>query len=245
MRRLLVVLLALAGPARALEIEGGVTHESLDKGLPDWDSVYLEAAHDLAPRQTVYGVLRETDRFDLRDTELAVGYYHPFSPSWGGQIEVAASPDHHVLPRSSIFGQLSWIAGDGWIVNGGARLNEYTENNTRVLNGSVEKYFGAWRAAYALYNGKPEGAGSATAHRVVLDYYYGERSRVGIGATWGREVENVGPPTGLITSDVRAIGIYGRHWFTPAWAVTWDLGTHEQGELYTRTGGRLGLRYRF
>src|SRR5574341_1696667 len=115
MRRLLLMLAVLAGPAHALEIEGGLTHESLDKGLPDWDSVYLEAAHDLAPRQTAYGALRETDRFDQRDTELARGYYHPFSPSWGGQVEITASPEHNVLARSSIFGQASWIAGDGWI----------------------------------------------------------------------------------------------------------------------------------
>ena len=106
MRRLVLLLAVLAGPARALEIEGGLTHESLTKGRPDWDSVYLEAAHDFAPRQTLYGVLREVDRFDLRDTELAVGYYHPFSSRWVGQIEASASPQHNVLARSSIFGQL-------------------------------------------------------------------------------------------------------------------------------------------
>ena len=42
-----------------------------------------------------------------------------------------------------------------------------------------------------------------------------------------------------------SISIVGRHWLTPDWAIAWEIGTHEQGDLYRRTGGRLGLRYRF
>ena len=67
---------------------------------------------------------------------------------------------------------------------------------------------------------------------------------MGLSVTFGREVENI-VPNGIVTSDVRAFGIYGRHWFAPAWAVTWELGTHEQGDFYRRTGGRLGLRHDF
>jgi len=148
--------------------------------------------------------------------------------------------------QSSVFGQLAWQFGQGWVVSGGARYNSYTDNDSRTLNAGLERYFGSFRAFYALYNGKPQGSSSASAQRLGLDYYYcGERCRVGAALVWGREVENVGPPTGLITSDVRAFALYGRHWFTPAWALTWDASTHEQGDLYRRTGLRLGLRHRF
>jgi YaiO family outer membrane protein len=245
MRRAALLLALLATPAWALEIEGGGTYENLDKGQADWKSLYLEAAHDFAPRQTLYGVLRETERFKLRDTEFAAGYYHPLGASWTAQVEASYSSQHNVLPEASALGQLTWAAGGGWILTAGLRYSDYTDNGTRLVIGGIERYFGAWRAGYTLYNGKPESAPSASAHRLSVDYYYGERSRIGIGGTWGREVENVGPPTGIIVSDVRAIGLYGRHWLTPAWALTWDIGAHEQGDLYTRTGGRLGLRYRF
>ena len=246
MRRTLLLLGFIAGPAGALEIEGGLSHESLDQGLPDWSSVYLEAAHDFAPRQTLYGVLRQTERFDLRDSELAVGYYHPLAASLTGQVEATYSSQHNVLPESSLFGQLAWAAGSGWVVSGGARFSEYTDTSTRLLIGGLEKYFSGYRAFYTLYNGKPEDTGSATAHRLGIErYYYGERSRIGVAVTWGREVENVGPPAGIVTSDVRAFGLFGRHWLTPDWALTWDVGTHEQGDLYRRTGARLGLRHRF
>lgn len=244
MKHAFLVAALCATPAWALEVEGGLTHERLSRELRDWNSQYLEAAQELAPRRTAYGMVRRTERFDLRDTEISGGYYHP----WGdltALIDASYSPDHRVLPEWSAFGQLSWRVAGGWVASAGWRHNEYSTGGARVLIGGLERYFGPYRAAYTLYNGRPDGAGSGSAHRLSFDYYYGERSRLGIAATYGREVENVGGPTDVITSDVRALALLGRHWLMPAWAVTWELGTHEQGELYRRTGAKLGLRHRF
>ena len=246
MRRGLIVLALVTARASALELEGGLTHERLTNDRPDWRSIYVEAAHDLAPRQTLYGLLREVERFDQRDTEIAAAYYHPLAANWTALIEASHSPDHDVLPKASIFGHVSSALGSGWVVSGGVRFSEYALKDTRILMGGAERYFGSYRAAYTLYNGKPEGESSASSHRLSFDYYYyGERSRIGVAATWGREIEYVGPPAGIIVSDVRAFTLLGRHWLTSSWALTWDLGSHEQGDLYRRTGGRLGLRHRF
>ncbi len=245
MRHWLALLALAASPAWALDVEGGFTKENLDHGKPDWKSLYFEAAHDFAKRQTLYGGLRETERFDFRDTEVAAGYYHPLTEHLTAQVEASHSPEHQVLPQNALFAGASWEIRSGWLVSGGARYNQYTENDSRVLNAGLERYVGNWRAFYAIYNGKPQGAASASAQRLGLDYYYGDASRIGAGVTWGREVENVGPPTGIITSDVRAISIYGRHWFARDWAVSWEALRHEQGDLYTRTGVRIGLRHHF
>ena len=207
--------------------------------------MYLEAAHGLAPRQTVYGALREVERFDLKDSQIEAGYYHPLTRRLTGHVEANASPEHNVLSKGSLFGELALEFGAAWVASGSARKNEYTASGTRVITASFERYFSRYRAFYTLSNGKPEDAGSASSHRIGLDYYYaGERSRAGVSATWGREVENI-PPAGIVTSDVRALNVYGRHWIAPRWAVTWELGTHEQGDFYRRTGGRLGLRRSF
>ena len=245
MRRILILLAFFASPAVALEMEGGFTHETLTNGKPDWKSLYLEAAHDLAKRQTIYGGARETERFDFRDTEVAAGYYHPFTERFTAQVEGSHSSSHNVLPENSLLGAASWELAKGWVASGGMRYNQYTDNDSRVLSAGLERYFGNYRAFYAIFNGKPQGAPSASAQRAGLDYYYGEKSRVGAGVTWGREVEYVGPPTGIVTSDVRAISIYGRHWLMPAWAVSWEALRHQQGDLYTRSGVRLGLRHLF
>lgn len=245
MRRALLLLAFLAGPACALEMEGGFSKENLDHGKPDWRSIYLEAAHDFAKRQTLYGLIRETDRFDFRDTEIGAGYYHPVTERLTAQVEASHSPSHNVLPENAVSGGASWEVGPGWAASGGLRYNQYTDNDSRVLSAGLERYFGSYRAFYAVYNGKPQGAPSASAQRLGVDYYYGEKSRIGAGITWGREVEYVGPPTGIITSDVRAVSVYGRHWFTPSWALSWEALRHEQGDLYTRTGVKLGLRHLF
>jgi YaiO family outer membrane protein len=245
MRCALLLLALLAHPAWALEMEGGFTKESLTNNKPDWKSIYLEAAHDLAKRETLYGLVRETERFDFRDSEVAAGYYHPFTEHFTAQVEASHSSSHNVLPENAGFAAASWELSKGWVASGGLRYSQYTDNDARVLNAGLERYFGNYRAFYGIYNGKPQGAPSASAQRLGLDYYYGEKSRMGAGITWGREVEYVGPPTGIITSDVRAVSVYGRHWFTPFWALSWEALRQEQGTLYTRTGIRLGLRHLF
>lgn len=228
------------------EAEAGASYEHLTNDKPDWRSVYVDALQTFAPRQSLYGTIRETERFDLRDFELSAGYAHPFGAKWTAVVEASYSPDHDVLAENSEFAQLYWAPGAGWVLNAAARFSSYTDSDSRVLTAGIERYFGHCRAGYTYYDGKPENAESAPSHRVSFDYYYfDDRSRVGVAISWGREVENVGPPTGLITSDVRSISIVGRHWFTPDWAIAWEIGAHEQGDLYRRTGGRLGLRHRF
>ena len=250
MRFFLLALAALAATAQAqdafLDVEAGGTYEHLSNGRDPWSSVYLDAARQFAPRQTLYGGVRETERFAFRDSEIGLGYSQPLGAKWTAVLEGTYSSQHNVLAENSVFGQLAWAAPAGWVVSAGARRSEYTTSRVNLLAGTVERYWSAFRAGYSIYNGRPEGSGSATSHRVFLDHYYdGERSRIGVGAGWGREVENQGPPTGILTTDIRNLTIGGRHWLSGNWAVAWDGWTQQQGDLYRRTGGRLGLRYRF
>lgn len=249
MRLLALVLAALAAGAHAQEsfvdVEAGGSYENLSNGRDPWKSVYLEAASQFAPRQTLYGLARETERFGFRDSEVGLGYSQPLGAKWTATLEGTYSSQHNVLAENSVFGQVAWAAGDGWVLSGAARRSEYTTSRVNLLVGGLERYWSGFRAGYNIYNGRPEGSGSATTHRLSLDHYYdGERSRIGVSGAWGREVENQGPPTGIITSDIWNVFLGGRHWLSGRWAVTWDAGTQQQGDLYRRTGLRLGLRYR-
>jgi YaiO family outer membrane protein len=230
---------------RNTEIETGFTRDHLSGGRQEWQSWYLEGAHDFARRHTLFGGLGQTDRFGLRDDVLWAGLYYPLAREWTLLVEASHSPDHQVLARYSAFGQLHVALPHGWGLAAGLRHSEYTSVYTNTLLAEVERYWGNWRGAYTLYLGRPEDAGSAPAHRLQANYYYGERSRVGAAFTFGREVENTGPPSGIITTDVMSFAVFGRHWFAPQWAATWEVLTHEQGNLYRRTGLRLGLRYGF
>lgn len=226
------------------ELEAGFSRERLSTGFADWESRTLFGAHQFRPRHVAYAQLRETERFALRDTEIAAGLYYPLA-SWTMLLEASRSPQHRVLPSHSLFAELHRSFAAGWGASAGWRHSEFTRSSADVFVLGAERYWDSWRGAYTLYLGKPEGAGSAAAHRFQLDRYYSSRSSVGISATTGREVENLGPPAGLISSEVRGFALAGRHWFAPDWAASYELLSHEQGSLYRRKGLRLGVRHRF
>ena len=227
------------------ELEVGYSRETLSNNLPDWTSSYLLAVHRFDERKTFYGGLRETRRFGLDDTEAHGGLYYPLGATWTSLVEVSASPTHEVLARYSAYGQMQKNLPGGWGLGLGLRHNEYSLTGTNVLSAFAERYWGNFRGAYTLYSGRPEGASSAASHRFQLSYYYAARNSVGLSYSNGREVEYLGPSRGVLTSDVKNWTLSGQHWLAPAWALTYDVVNHEQGNLYRRQGLRLGLRHSF
>lgn len=227
------------------EVEAGYSRETLSNNLQSWTSTYLLASRRFGERRVLYGGLRETRRFGLDDSEVHAGVYYPLGSTWTAQVEGSLSPTHEVLAKNSVYGQLQKSLPGGWGLGVGLRHNEYTLTASNVVSLLAERYWGNFRGAYTLYSGKPEGGSSGSSHRVQLSYYYADRSSVGISYSDGREVENVGPPRGVLASDVRNWTLSGQHWLTPAWALTYDLVNHEQGNLYRRQGLRLGIRHSF
>lgn len=245
---LLVAMLVAAGAAAQepprLEGELGATHERLDRGRDPWRSVYVEGSWRHAGGRTLYGGLRQTERFRQRDDEVQAGFYQPFASDWTVQGEVTASPEHHVLPEHAFMLGFARRLPHGWVASVGLKRTEYTATASHLATVGLERYTGPWRLAYTLYAGRPDGASTGVAHRLQADYAYGERSSVGLALTRGREIENAGP-AGIIVSDVQELGLIGRHWLSARWAVSYEALVHEQGDLYTRRGLRVGLRRLF
>jgi YaiO family outer membrane protein len=230
-------------PANA--IEAGGSYDALNQGFSYWQSQYLFAEHRFAPHQVLYGQIEHTRRFDLDDGQLSLGYYHPLSREWLLLLEGTASPTHEVLPQWSGLVNIGRNLPYAFRAELGYRHSDYRPNAADLGTFTLERYFSQYRAAYTLYLGKPEGAGSASAHRFAFSYYYTDFSSVTLAYTTGREVENVGPPTGIISTDVRDVSLYGRHWLSRDWALTYGVHWHEQGHLYTRQGVRIGVRRAF
>ena len=235
---------ALAAPPAGTEVEAAYSRETLDHGLADWQATQVLLDHRYAAGAVAYARAQRTRRFSLDDNELLLGGYMPLSDKWLLQLEASGSNTHRVLPEWSALAQISLRLPAAWGVSLGARRSEYTDSGSRLLLASVENYFGSVRVAYTLYSGRPDGAASAASHRLALDYFYGERSSVGISGSTGRELESVGIGRAIVT-DVDSISLTARHWFTPHWAITGELLHHRQGALYTREGARVGIRLRF
>ena len=227
------------------EIEVGYGHETLTKNGLDWRVTHLDLSRQIADRHTIYGGLRDVRRFGLADTEATAGFYTPLGAAWTAVVEASVSRSSQFLPKYTLFGQLHKAHASGWGTSVGLRHSEYERSVVDILSATAERYWGNWRGAYTVYAGRPEGASWASAHRFQLTHYYGDHDFIGVNYTTGREVENVGPPTGVRSSDVNGWSFTGRHWFSRAWALTYDLVSHEQGTLYRRQGLRVGVRHSF
>lgn len=231
----------------SLQLEGGSSYENLDNGYDDWSSVYLDAVWNRAPRQTLYGGLRRTERFGHDDTELAAGVYFPLGERVTGVIEGSLSPTHDVLPRWSLLGQVEIALAGGWGLQFGGRHTEYSEVYSDLLLATGEYYFGNNRVAYTFYRSYLEGDDPVNAHRLAAGHYYGrhgERSFVSVAYSNGQEIESLGANQVLIT-DVRSVVLAGRHWFAPDWAISWEIGQHRALDRYTRNAVRIGVRHEF
>lgn len=246
----LATALALSGglaaqePDFKIEAEVRGSIERLTGDRADWRSTQLDWQARNAAKQSYFGNLRATERFDRGDSEAMIGTYQPFGGGWAMQLEAAASPTHHVLARHSLLAQLERRFDHGWGVQAGYRRSEFERSGTDLAIAGVDRYFSSFRAAYSLYLGRPDGAGFGPSHRLQWSYYYTDRSFVGISAATGKEAENIFP-NGVLTSQVRSLSLAGRHEFAPGWAATYEWLAHRQGDLYTRRGFGLGLRHAF
>lgn len=249
--RLLLVLLpfgaacaAEAPAAGRQEWEAGVSHERLTRGLPSWRSRYLAAEWQGVDRRVLYGGLRETERYALKDSEVHLGGVLPLAASLQLQLEAGVSDSHRVLAARYGLLRLDYQPAPGWSLAAGWRRSAYDAGMSGVGHLSVDRYFGAERVSYTLYEGGPDGGALLPSHRWQWAHYYGERDWIGLSLNHGRETEYAAGGN-FITSRVSGATLAGRHQLAAGWALTWDAGRQRQGDFYTRSGVRLGLRHAF
>jgi YaiO family outer membrane protein len=124
------------------------------------------------------------------------------------------------------------------------RRAEYPEDTATGVGGGLEYYRGNGRLAYELLSTRLQHGDSGTAHVVHADWYYGEENRVGVAAAIGDEATRLSPDEVIVT-DVRSVALAGRHWLHQRWGLAWAATWTEQGDFHTRTGGTLGILFRF
>jgi YaiO family outer membrane protein len=232
-------------PPASVQVETGVTHETLTNNRGSWSSEYLRIIRQNADRQTVYAEVSSNTRFGRSDDRVLLGAYLPLGERWMLNAEADASNTHYVLPTQSLSGMMQYASGRGFLEGLGARHIGYDAGSVNSGIFSLEKYWGTYRFSYLLTAADVAGCGTDVEHALEIDRYYGKRDSVfAIGLVTGREVDSVGLPA-LVTSRVRGWNVRGRHWMNRNWALVYGAGTFAQGSFYTRTGGRLAVDYRF
>ncbi|NDY41621.1 YaiO family outer membrane beta-barrel protein [Dissulfurirhabdus thermomarina] len=227
------------------QLAAGARVSALDNGYDDWTEFGLRL-DGLAAGDRFHGQIRQTRRYGRTDREVAVGGAFPIAPRLELVLDLRASPTHRVLCKWAAEGGLEARPGGGWVVSARVRRTEY--DTSRDLRGAftLERYAGAWHAAYTLTATRLAGGGTAVGQRARLDRSYGADGRSLVGLTWavGEEVENIGPDN-LLESHVWALILSGRHWVTARWGLWWSAGIHHQDDFYDRREAGLGLLVRF
>jgi YaiO family outer membrane protein len=242
---LAALALLLPALARGGSVELSQGADALSGDRPGWRATALEALFTGEQGAAVGVAARELSRFRQDDVELAASGQAPLGGFVLG-LEGSASPTFRFLPRWAGGLRVERAVATGWIASAGARAARYDGpiRATPVFTtAGLERYFGRFRAAATgtavALSGEWSGSG-----RLALDLHYGDGGRAGVSASAGRELESVGDGR-LLRSDVVGAAVAGAHPLPGGWAVTWELSAQRQGDLYTRMGGRLGLRRHF
>ena len=231
--------------SRDLTVWLAVATEAVSNGHDPWRSLTLDFSGTTGNGRTLYGAVRETSRFSMRDHQFMAGLSQRVSPRLIAVTELEASPTHQVLARWMVLGRLHADLRDGWNLQTTFRHSGYDAASVNMGIITAERYWGRYRGAYTLYISRLGGSGASGSHRVHGDYYYGRyESSLGASLSYGSELENI-ESLGVVRSTVRSAALVGRQWLNPRWVVVYDAVGHQQGSYYTRRRLGISLGHRF
>jgi len=199
------------------------------------------ALPEFAPR-----ILFSGDVMSQRFTSGRYDYSYALHRPVGHDLPALAAPGaHELVPRYTLYSQVTQHLPGGVGVGLGLRQSEYSFSTSNLLALSAERNFGNFRGAYTLYSNRMDGTSLGSAHRFEVNYLYGERNTIGFSYTTGRDMDNTLTYAGAAYGDVKDWTLSGRHWLSPNWALTYDVLSGDSGNIYRRQGLRLGVSRSF
>jgi hypothetical protein len=235
---------------------GDGSSESLRPGsaLGGWQRL---GAGQTVPQPVFYS--RVTESAGQLGVSQTSGVYQPLSRSLSSLIETNQATLGDLGSEWSVLGQVGASLGEGWGIQAGLRHSEagwprgpmqpYTARVGSAQLGmvTIEHNWHGLRSAYTLFGSYADSGTAASGHRLELQYYYGQRSNVGLSYMAGRPLQAGATISALQPLEGNHLGVAGEHWFSPAWAVDYralvqDLGPAAPG---LKPQIRFGLRYTF
>lgn len=219
----------------------GAGADHLSDGFPAWNNQFAELQYDRSESQR-FGLRLARDERN-RQGDLSTGVTATFTGThWfgGGAVTLASSPAFQ--SRTAVELHAGRSLPNGWVASASARRRGYDSATVSGITAKVERYFGAYRIAYAIGHSRLHAASGFTNHGLSGNWYYAESSSLGLSLSSGREAEAIGDGR-VLQTDVRGAALSGRHYLNPRFSLHWWLGVHEQGDLYRRRF--LGLAVSF
>ena len=230
-------------PALSSTAEVAHGRASLSNGQADWRETSLQIGHSDAARQAFGLSLLQTSRFGLNDSAVGLTWTQPMDERLTASLEASGSFTHRVLARHALGASLQYEFAPAWLVHTGLKSTQY--DNASVNQGllMLEHYVSAFSGSLAW---RPVNALGTHSYSTELrgNYYYGDKSMVGLVAASGQEATMLGSQS-VVLADVRSVALVGRHWVRGDWGLTYAFNRTRQGSFYNQNGVRLGVQYAF
>ena len=211
----------------------GAGHENLSNDAPSWNQQFIEVSREQDSVGRYRIAVARDERFDNSDLSVSLGGDFSFASDWSAGVDVTMASSPEFQPDLSFGGYVGRSLADGWVANLRYQRREYETATVGSTTGIVEKYVGDFRIAYALGLSHLHGASNSLNHSLTTNWYYSDRSSIGITLNTGEEAEAVGPGQ-VLETDVRGVSISGRRQLTDRVDLQWWLGLHDQGDFYRR-----------
>ncbi len=216
--------------------------EQPNRDLDHWIGLRVDVASTPGNWRRAWRLSALTEqRFDTRDQGLEAGLSVPLDERWMLEAEAGLAPGAHFLARHSAELRITRRIGRHALGSVGLRTARYRDLRAERAQLSLERYAGAWRVAGTASLVRV-GTRHAAGHEIALDRYFGDRDRLGVRVSRGKEL--VPLPDGVRRfARVRATSIVGRHWLSPRWGVEGALGYSDQSGLYDRAWLQVGVMH--
>ena len=161
-------------------------------------------------------------------------------------LEASGSMTHNVIPAWGAGARVGYGFGNGFAIGAGFRWSRYesatVSTGVGITHAGLEYYFGAYRVAWTSFLSTIHSDWS-TSHSVAADLFY-RGGRIGLVLAAGTEIESTGGGK-VVASDILSAALIGRSHVGAGWSLSYGLEVQRQGDLYSRSGGRLGVVYEF
>ncbi len=214
-------------------IVAGAGQQKLSNGSPSWNEQFVEVSRDQGSWSRYrIGIYRD-ERFDNADISVMLGGDFTFASYWLAGLDVRFSSGADFQPDLDWSANIGRSFDDGWVVGFRYRHREYPNTSVTSATATVEKYLGNYRVAYALGVSRLPAASNLLNHSLTINWYYNDRSSLGVTINGGKEAEAIGPGQ-VLETDVRSASLGGRRQLTDRFGLQWWLGLHDQGDYYRR-----------
>lgn len=222
-------------------LSAGSGTDRLSNGAPDWSREHLRLDWQAAAAGSLFAELSRSERFDESDSSLYVGGAWDALPDWQLGAGVAVTQDARFLPQRELSFDATRAWARGWGTAFGVRQRDYATGDVSTYSVTGEKYVADYRIAYRLDHSYQEDADSALTHALVLTWYPSEKRSLGVTLGAGDEIEVIGLDQ-LLRTSVANVTLTGNEKLSARLSLSWWLGTHEQGDFYTRDYVGLAVR---